>query len=140
MVRMPEESATNTYLLDEPFATALKCVRAALESANLVTAGELDLAVRIRRALLISVPPCSVLFASSPAWTPEELALGPTSAALTPLHIVVSARGARTEVHFLRSLPRLDEPLQQPALTKLARLQGAISQAIEKIGMRGLNA
>jgi hypothetical protein len=139
-LRVPEESATSTYVLDERFATALKNVRAALENASLVITGELNLAARIQRTLRIGLPPCVVLFASSAQWTPPESALDPFSAAMMPLHIVVSARGARTEVHILRTLPGFDEPLQQPGFARLAQLQSAISHAVERLGMRSLNA
>jgi uncharacterized protein (DUF302 family) len=140
MAHIPQENATHTYLLDEPFAAALKRVRRALKSSQLVITLELDLAARIRKALLISVPPCVVLFASCSSWTAQDFVLDLTAAALTPLHIVVSARGARTEVHFLRSQPALVEPSEHTGLAKLASLQAAISYALEGIGMRSLDA
>ena len=139
MVRLPEENATHTYLMDEPFAPALKRIRKALENSRLVITGELDLAARIRKTLLIGIPPCVVLFASFPVLTAEDSALDLTGAALTPLHIVVSARGPRTEVHFLRRLPALEEPSQPPGMARVASLQVTISRTIEAIGMRELD-
>jgi uncharacterized protein (DUF302 family) len=140
MVRLPEESATNTYLLDEPFAPALTRVRRAVKSADLVIRGELDLAARLRKAVLMSVPRCTILFVSLAELAPEDLARDPTSAALIPLHIVVSARGDWTEVHFLRTLPPIDAPSQHPGMPKLASLHAAISRTVERLGMRCLDA
>jgi uncharacterized protein (DUF302 family) len=127
-------------MLDEPFAPALRRVRRAVESANLIIRGELDLTARLRKAVLMNVPPCTVLFASLAEWAPEDLIRDSTTAALIPLHIVVSARGDWTEVHFLRALPLLDDPSQHPGLLKLAGLQAAISRAVARIGMRSLDA
>lgn len=138
MVWLPEENAIHTYLMDEPFEPALKRMREALESFHLVIAGELDLMTRIRKALLIGIPPCVVLFASLPALTVEDFRADLTRTILTPLHIVVSARGAQTEVHLLRSLPA-PEGSQHPGLTTLARVQAAILNAVESIGMRRLD-
>lgn len=140
MVRLPDASAINTYMLDEQFVQALKRVRTALENAHLAIAGELDLAARIRKTLRISVPPCVVLFAAYPEWTTQEYwDLGSTVGTLIPLHIVVSARGDWTEVHFLRSLPTLNEVLHRSVLAKLGALQAAVSLVVEKIGMRNLD-
>lgn len=132
---MPEGSATNTYVLDEPFATALRSLRSAFDRAHLAIFGEVDLAVRIHRTLRVDVSPCVVLLVWFPRWSIEQFPRDAASASLVPLHIVVSACGARTEVHFLRSLPRLEEP----GATKLSRLQATVLEAVEKIGMRSLS-
>jgi hypothetical protein len=138
---MAQEHATCTYRIDEPFAGALKSLRAVLVGPNLRITHELDLSARIRRALMMNIPPCVVLLASPAARTTEELASDsdPWEAALSPLHIVLSARGSRTEVHFLRSLPPNEGALERPALDVLRQLQGAVSHAVEKIGMRCLD-
>jgi hypothetical protein len=75
-----------------------------------------------------------VLFACPSA----RLAAPPESdaEAVVPLHIVVSARGAVTEIHILRALPRPDAPLDPWTRGALARLQSAISETIGRIGMR----
>jgi hypothetical protein len=82
------------------------------------------------------IPPCLVLFASSSTRAMEELAAHPYGAVLTPVHIVVSARGSQTEVHLLRAVPLLDGPWERPALTTLT----AIHHVVETIGMRSLDA
>lgn len=137
---MAEENATCMYVIDEPFPKALKCMRTALAGANLRITGEIDLSVRIRRTLLVNIPPCSVLFVSPSTRATGERAADPCGAALTPLHVVVSARGSQTEVHFLKARPRLDEALDQPVLATVEQLQRALSQTLEKIGMRSLDA
>jgi hypothetical protein len=128
---MTGEPATNTYVIAQPFDQAVKLLRKALSCANLRITGELNMSGRIQRQLLIDTPPCLLMFASSPF---EDVDQCP--AALTPLHIVVSARASQTEIHVLRVLPREDGPLDCVALAALGRLQTAISQAIERIGMR----
>ena len=133
---MAGESATITYLIARPFEQAVKLLRKVLSRANLKITGELNMSGRIQRRLLITTPPCLVLFASPATPIIEGAVPEPGPAALTPLHVVVSARGSQTEIHILRVLPREDGPLDRVAVAALGRLQAAISQAIEKIGMR----
>ena len=138
---MAGEPATSTYLIAQPFDRAVKLLRNVLSRANLKITGELNMSGRIQRQLLIGTAPCLVLFASPSTPFAVVFAAEPCPAALTPLHIVVSARGSETEIHVLRVLPREDGPLDRAAVAALGRLQAAISQAIEKIGMRaGLGA
>lgn len=54
---MAEELATATYLVLEPFESALKSLRWVLEEGNLEVAGELDVSSRIRQTLRIGTPP-----------------------------------------------------------------------------------
>jgi uncharacterized protein (DUF302 family) len=126
---LADEKATVTYTIKQPFETGLKLVRKAIAHANLQIAGELDMSGRIRRSLLIQTAPCVVIFAclanTGRSWC------DPLEAALSPLHIVVSARDSHTEVHILRVLPRGEE-----CLAELAALQSDIAQTIESLGMR----
>jgi len=133
---MAGEPATNTYLIAQPFDRAVELLRKALSRANLKITGELNMSGWIQRQLLIGTAPCLVLLVSPVTSVIEGFATDPCPPALTPLHIVVSARGAQTEIHVLRVLPREDGPLDRVAVAALGRLQTAISQAIEKIGMR----
>jgi len=73
------------------------------------------------------------------AWPAEDLPLDPCAAALTPLHIVVSARGPRTEVHFLRALPGSNRPPIFPCRYAAGRLQAEIARVLGKIGRRSLD-
>jgi uncharacterized protein (DUF302 family) len=139
-VKIFEESTTCTYLIDESFVAALKHLRMAVQAANLTIRGELDLAQRVRRKLMLNVPPCVVFFVSSPTWMQEELPADPYVAAVMPLHIVVSSRGLQTEVHFLRASLHLRGTMDRTWFATLKRLQALITQAIEKIGMRNLEA
>ncbi|HUA63151.1 MAG TPA: hypothetical protein VML19_30635 [Verrucomicrobiae bacterium] len=136
---MLEEKTTCTYRIDEPFSRALKQLRKALAAANVKISGEIDMADRVRGSLLLSVPPCVVLLAWMAAWPAEDLPLDPCAAALTPLHIVVSARGPRTEVHFLRALPGSNRPPIFPCRYAAGRLQAEIARVLGKIGRRSLD-
>ena len=137
---MAEENATCTFRMNEPFGRALKSVRTALAGAGLRVIGELDLSARIARTLLVNIPSCIVLFASASTQSTGEPASDYWDAAVAPLHVVVSARGSATEVHFLRALPRLNGAAGQPALVRLGQIQSLLSRAIEEIGMRSLDA
>jgi hypothetical protein len=133
---MAEELATTTYLVSEPFDLAVKSLRKVLSEANLQLAGELDMSGRIRQSLLIGTAPCRVLFVAAEAAAFEEVGSDPRAAALTPLHVVVSARGSQTEIHFLRALPDQNGPLDRPTMEAFRQLQARIAQAVERIAMR----
>lgn len=133
---MATELATTTYLTSEPFELAIKSLRKVLTEANIKLAGELDMSSRIRENLLIGIAPCRVLFVAATWAAFEELAADPRAAALTPLHIVVSARGSQTEFHLLRALPAQDSPLDPSTLEEYRHWQARIAQAIERIAMR----
>jgi hypothetical protein len=138
---MAGENATSTYLVPETFEQAVKLLRKLLPAASLKITGELNMSGRIQRMLLVGTAPCLVLFASPTTPMIEGAAPDLCGAVLTPLHIVVSARGSQTEVHILRVLPGDDGPLDRLTVAALGKLQVAISQAVEKIGMRsGLGA
>jgi uncharacterized protein (DUF302 family) len=135
---MADEPATTTYSIPEPFDEAVRSLRRVLADAGLKITGELDLSGRLQRRLLVDTPPCLVLFAG-PAppvllWPSGH----PGTAALTPLHIVVSARGLQTEVHVLRIPPPQDGEADASAMAVLGRFRAQLSQAIEKIGMRAV--
>ncbi len=133
---MATESATTTYLISEPFDLAIKSLRKVLADADLKLVGELGMSGRIRDRLLISIAPYRLLFVSATQTALQELGADPRVAALTPLHIVVSARGSQTEFHLLRALPVHDSPLDRPATEIFRQLQAKISQAVERIAMR----
>jgi uncharacterized protein (DUF302 family) len=133
---MAEELATTTYLVSEPFALAVQSLRKVLADANLKLAGELDTSSRIRQRLLIGTVPCLVLFVAVTPASSEELGADPGAAALTPLHIVVSARGSQTEIHLLRALPAQNGPLARPTMEVFRHMQARIAQAVERIAMR----
>jgi uncharacterized protein (DUF302 family) len=132
---MAEEFATTTYLVPEPFETAVQSLRKVLADAGIELVGELDTSSRIRQTLLIGATPCRVLFVATPA-SFEELGAGPSAAALTPLHIVVSARGPQTEIHLLRAMRPDNILLDQPTMAVFRRLQARVAQAVERIAMR----
>ena len=133
---MTEENATTTYLIPEPFDQTVKLLRKLLPAAGLRITGELNMSGRIQKALLIGTAPCLVLFASPGAPISDRQEADPCGAVLTPLHIVLSARGLQTEVHVLRVRPRDEWPVGRTTVAALGNLQAAISRAIEKIGMR----
>jgi uncharacterized protein (DUF302 family) len=133
---MAEEPATTTYVIAGAFDQAVKSVRHALAEARLRIVGELNMSGRMQRELRMKTAPCLVLFASPAAPEAADLFADRRAGAVTPLHIVISARGPQTEVHILRFVPRENGLLNAPAAAVLGRTQTAISQAIERLGMR----
>ena len=135
---MADEPATTTYSIPEPFDEAVSSLRRALAEAGLKITGELDLSGRLQRRLLVGTPPCLVLFAGPAAPLFSGPSGHPGAAALTPLHIVVSAHGTQTEIHVMRIPPPDDGPPDASAMAVLGRFRAQLSQAIEKIGMRAV--
>jgi hypothetical protein len=132
---MVGELATTSYSIAEPFELAVKSLRKALADGNLKLAGELDMACRIRQRLLISTAPCRVLFVTGTPSAFKEMGVDPC-AALRPLHVVVAARGAHTDIHLLRAMPAEDGSPEGPMMAAFRQLQSRIAQAVERIGMR----
>jgi uncharacterized protein (DUF302 family) len=135
---MADESATTTYSIPEPFDEAVRSLRRVLVEAGLQITGELDLSGRLQRRLLVDTPPCLVLFAGPATPVLNGPSGHPGAAALTPLHIVVSARGSLTEIHVLRIPSPHDGMRDDSAMAELGRFRAQLSQAIEKIGMRAV--
>jgi uncharacterized protein (DUF302 family) len=133
---MADELATTTYSVSEPFELAVKSLRNVLTDGNLKLVGELDMSSRIRQTLLISIAPCRILFVTASPAAFEEVGADACAAALTPLHVVVSARGSQTEIHLLRALPAQNGPLDRPTIAAFRQCQARIAHAIERIGMR----
>lgn len=133
---MATELATATYLVSEPFEPAVRALRKVLADANLKLSGELDMSGHIWERLLIGSAPCRVLFVAATPAEFEELGAGPSAAALTPLHVVVSARGSQTEIHLLRALPAQDGRPDGSTMEVFRQLQSRIAQAVERIAMR----
>jgi len=131
---MDSEAATTTYSIPEPFARTLQSLRDVLTGRDLRIVGELDLSKRIQRNLRISLAPCVMLY----VWPSDRLlrttAARPSIALLLPLHVVISSRGARTEIHLLRRPHCADGALMAPVV----KLQVEVAQAIEAIAI-GLN-
>jgi uncharacterized protein (DUF302 family) len=129
---MDSEPATTTYSIPEPFGETLRSLRDVLTGRDLRITGELDLSRRIQRNLRIGLAPCVVIY----VWPSDRLlrsfVVRPSTALLLPLHVVVSGRGTRTEIHLLK-LPRLDGGAHIAPIVKLQIIE--VAQAIETIAM-----
>ena len=133
---MAEKPATITYSIGEPFEQALKTVRSVLTGRGLRVSGELDISSRIRQRLMIGTAPCVVLLVSPSATLGRALGIDSCAAGLAPLHVVVSSRGAQSEVHVLRIFPIEGGLLDRQVMAALNQLQTQILHAVEKIGAR----
>ena len=133
---MNTEPAVNTYLISEPFDRALKTIRETLTRNDLNVATELDVAARVKRELNIGFAPCRILLVDSPLLMLESATVDCAACVLLPLHLVVSGRGPQTQVHWMT--PAAIDGLRLPAgaALPLARLQGQVSRALERVAMR----
>jgi uncharacterized protein (DUF302 family) len=133
---MSSEPVISTYVIPEPIERALKLLRQALADRGLTVLGEHDLAARIQRELGVRMNPARILYVDSPGVLIETMTLFPPAAALLPLHVVVIAQGAQTEVHVLGpsnlSVPGIPAPARAP----ISRLQSEMTGALLKIAMR----
>ena len=129
---MTAEAATTTYSIPEPFEVALQSLRIALTGGNLRITGVLDLTGRIWRHLRVGLEPCAVLYIGPSARFLATNALPDAAALLLPLHVVVSGRGARTEIHVGKS-PRLDD---EAVMAPVRKLQAELRESLGAIAMR----
>jgi uncharacterized protein (DUF302 family) len=129
---MTAEAVTTTYSVAEPFAEARKWLREALAARDLRITGEMDLSERIWRRLRISVEPCVVMLVWPSARLLRVTAVSASTPLFLPLHVVVSGRGGRTEIHLLKR-PRLADKALMEAISQL---QFEVAQAVETIAMR----
>jgi uncharacterized protein (DUF302 family) len=129
---MTGETAATTYSIPEPVEGALELIRAVLASAGLSVVGELDISGRIQRSLGIGMAQCKVLYVCSKQSILEAVNVCPAVGIFLPLHLVVSARGAQTEIHFLDSLPSNSS---DPLGAAVNGLQDEMCRAVEKIAM-----
>ena len=126
---MESGSATLTYLISEPFESALKSVREVLAKEDLRVPLELDVTARIRKELGLSLAPCRVLFVDSPVLLLEAVTLDRTVAAILPLHVALAGHGPHTRVHLISSSGGFHVNLPR-------ELQARIVRAVEKIASR----
>ena len=114
-----------TYAMELPFDKALKRVRAALTSGGLEIADEMDLAAHGR---------CRLLLVDSPLLVFEGLALDRAAGVYFPLHVVVAAQGARTEVFSSRT-SHAHARLPAGAAEPIDRLEALVARALGTLAM-----
>src|SRR5690349_13266284 len=114
---MNDESSTITYVVREPFQQALRSLRAVLADQGMRIGGELNISDRIRQALLIGTAPCVLVLVWPAGALGQILRSDSVATATVPLHVVVSGRGSRSEVHILRSLPTEAQAMERRAVS-----------------------
>ena len=110
-----------TYAIEMPFAKALKRVRTALRAGDLEIAGELQL-----------VPHCRLLLVDCPLLVFEGLALDRAAGVYFPLHVMVRANGAHTEVSTMAS-ESSDARLPAGAAGPIERLEQRVADALDTL-------
>jgi uncharacterized protein (DUF302 family) len=120
-------ASTSTYRIPEPFTTATRSVRDAIQEEGLRKVSELDVADRSKHDFGISLPACRILFAECPTALLKALALDRSAVVWLPMHVVVSAQGPQTAVH----IPR---PSMEPMDSPVRFVQDMIVRALQRIG------
>ncbi|MDP2858738.1 MAG: hypothetical protein Q8P50_12270 [Bacillota bacterium] len=133
---MESGSATLTYLIAEPFESALKSVRQVLAKEDLRVPLELDVTVRIRKELGLSLAPCRVLFVDCPVLLLEAVTLDSSVAAILPLHVALAGYGPQTRVHLISSSVAFNLSLPPAPSAAVGKLQTRVVRALEKIASR----
>ena len=129
---MNTSAATVTYAIREEFEPALRSVREALCGRDLRIVGELDLSGRLERSLRIKLPPCVLLYIWPSARFLESNRIPATAGLLLPLHVVISGRNGRTEIHIMRC----SSADRDGVLASVRKLQSELRQALEHVAMR----
>ena len=133
---MNSEPAVTTYLISEPFERALKAIREVLARNDLSVCTELDVSARVKREVNMGFTPCRILLVDSTCLLVEAATLDCSAAVLFPLHLVVSGRGAQTQVHWINAGAIEGARLPTGAAVPLAKLQSLVTQSLERIAMR----
>ena len=133
---MNSEPAVTTYLISEPFETALKAIREALASNDLHICTELDVSARFRRELNMGFTPCRILMVDSPCLLLEAAALDCSAAVLLPLHVVVTGHDPQTIIHWINPAAIEGARLPMGTAVPLAKLQSLVTRSLERIAMR----
>lgn len=136
---MTHEAAVTDYTMACPFERALPAVREALAAGGLTISGEMDISERIRRQLGLDFGPCRILLVDSPYLLVEALALDRSSAALLPLHIVISGRDAITHVHWVSMAGMRQAHLPAGAEAPLAKLHAQLLRVFEGLARKEHN-
>lgn len=130
---MWSDVGTETFLISEPFAEALRAVRAALAAGGLRTLAEFDVAARLRKTLRINVPPCRILYVW-PATSDSETF--PTAAVFLPLHLVIASQGHETELCALSEIQPEAKDLDAFVKAAVTRTHRDMLQCLDRISMR----
>jgi len=124
-------SGAFTYLLPEPYETALKILRRALADGGIEVVEVLDLSRTIRGMLGVEMHGCTVLCISAD----KDLHALAATTGLLPLHVAIAPRGRHAEVHVLAPLQQV-ETLPSAAMAPVIAIQARLSQVLDRIAMR----
>ena len=126
---MPGAAGNVGYVMREPFARANVSLRRSLASRGLKVVGQLDVARRVEKSLGIVLAPCTILFVLPSA--PFSPGAHPWTASFLPLHIVVSANGADTQIQVPNKVS--GDAAETAAVVDI---QSRVAEAIGAIAMR----
>ena len=133
---MPGDAGSIEYSLREPFERAVDIVCISLASRGLRVAGQLDVSLRIERALGIVPIPCRIVFVLPSAATLSTDNSNPQAALFLPLHVVFSSKEAQTEIWVQNRVQAGPEVASSALFGPVMEAQSKIAEAIEAIAMR----
>jgi uncharacterized protein (DUF302 family) len=133
---MPYDSATIQYSLREPFEQAVESLCNSLITRGLKVSGQLDLSSRVKRTLGIVLPPCRVVLVMPDPSKLSGAGVHPWAATFLPLHIVVSASDAHTEIQVQNRVQAGSEGAVAAIFGPVIEAQAQVAEAVEAIAMR----
>ena len=122
---MTTGAAVIRYSLRQPFEKALRSIRSTLGRHGLAVVGQVDVSKRVERSLGIGLPACRIVLVLPVAAREIDAA----AATYLPLHVVVSSKGAETDIQILNRIPR-------DCGAEAAHVQAQVCEALESVAMR----
>lgn len=119
------------YVIDKPYADALKQLRAALKARRFRIPMELDISAWINSQLGVTLRPCVVLEVACPFLLLEAAIIDPITAALVPLQLIVTEAGSRS---LVRLVPPTDLALTAALRAQLDKFLAGVLGVLRELG------
>jgi uncharacterized protein (DUF302 family) len=124
------------YSLREPFERAVESVCKSLAARGLRITGQLDVSTGVQRTLGIGLPPCRIVFVLPDPDSLPDAGIHPWAGVFLPLHVVLSANGAHTEILVQNKVQTAPDASAFPVMRPVAETQVRIAEAMEAIAVR----
>ncbi len=131
---MSNESSVLTYVVQEPYETALKLLRRELENEGLRVPAETDVSGTIRAKLGLDLWPCRVLHVCCPLFLLQAAVIDPAETAFLPVRVVISGRERQTVIRLARSTTCPDDSRDRRVAVLASMLLSQVQKIMEKIG------
>lgn len=120
-----------TYVIDKPYVSVLKQLRAALKARGFQIPTEMDVSAWINTQLGVTLRPCTVLDVACPFLLLEAAIIDATAAAFVPLQVIVTEAGSRS---LVRLVPRTDRVLTAGLRAQFDKFVGGVLAVLRELG------